>query len=524
MMKVLKRLLENPIHIVVIGRTRSGKSYTTAKLVEMVLEDGGNVIVLDWAGEYSSPFLLKLKPIFSFTELKNDLPEILSEMIRVQSSTAGTWTYDAISRVIYESSSFNDLLTKLKELEDFPYRDVGARAARIRLQMLEKYFVEREIELTSAIIDFSELSITARKMAMTFYLVQLCNMVLKKGFRDFTIVIEEALNIPESLLNQLLTQFAGYKVKCIITSQSYNENFKQYNMIIHDLGLAQNDVLKYGLPYGIRDLKVGEAFVYDVERHKWKKIKVKPPLLVSLYPKFYREKEEEPIEDNVKTIHDVDNELPINNESNGERSYVNPQTITSISHEMDYQLIDRVFEEHKVLAKEINEIKAKLKVINEAIHGVESKVNKINEKSENENLKKLEIKLLSLNSNIEEIASRINGLQKYVAESIANLNKEFQNLKSELESRINQIGNNIVNKQTVKINQAEISNDDTVESLISKGILDEVYENKYLILIPRSYLGDDWRRVVDIVRREGFVVARRNGKMIFVRELKPGEV
>ena len=285
-MKELRRILENPTHIVICGRTRSGKSWTTGKIVEILLEWGKRVVVLDWAGEYECQLLPKFTPIFSFKLLKNDLPEILSEIIRLQSQTAGTWTFDSMSKAIQETNSFSELLNKLRELEEFPVRDSVARAARIRLEMLSKYFTDDEIEFTPSIIDFSVLPITSRKMAVTFYLVQLYNIILRKRLKDVIIVVEEALNIPENLLTQLLTQLAGYKVKCIITSQQYHEGFKQYNLVLHDLGLSRNEVYRHGLPPDIQRLRVGEALLYDVERHKWKKVKVKPPVIVRLQPKW----------------------------------------------------------------------------------------------------------------------------------------------------------------------------------------------------------------------------------------------
>jgi len=292
-------LLDSKSHIVVVGRTRSGKTWTAACLVELYLKQGRNVLILDWAGEYSCPLLPRFTPTFSWRLLRRDIAEVVSELVRAQSQTAGTWTFDSLQKCAEQSSTFQQLLDSLRTLEKRPYRDPGARAARIRLEMLKNLFVEGYVPPTTGIIDFSELPITSRKMALSLYLAQLLNMVLRRKLSDMVVVVEEAHNVPKPLLTQLLQQLAGYDVKLICVFQQYDPDYAQYNLIVHDLGPQAREVaLRHALPPMVTQLKRGEAAVYHIESKRWRKVKVPRPRIIAILPKRLEEgKSEEEAED-----------------------------------------------------------------------------------------------------------------------------------------------------------------------------------------------------------------------------------
>ena len=523
-------LFKSDSHIVAIGRTRSGKSHTVAKIIELLSKRHKYYILLDWSGEYSIPGIQPVKPVFSFKLLKNSLPEILSEMIRIQSSTAGTWTYDAVAKIVDESNNFNELLQKLKENSEFPVRDSGARAAHIRLSMLRHLFTEGEVALDHH-ITFHSLQITARKMALAFYLVQLYNLIILKQYRDLFIVVEEALNIPEDLLKQLLTQLAGYNIRLILVTQEFKDWFLQYNVILHDLGGNNRDLIyRHGVPHHYDKLKVGRALLFWVDKHKWSKEKIKPSKLIEIMPKYENTvensgeaesiEESEEVKDEAKDENNNENKEIEKNEENNQDNNVEQDNNNKSSRD---PRIERVLEEHKILSDEHKRLASEVGNLYTALKDVKQEVKDVKESRDLEAEVEYilsEKNLLILPGKVDEIEKRVNSLElnklEQVREQLENLSSkvdeilsyidEFKEQLSKLSNRVKEIEDEVYKPNEIKIDDG-VKEEKEFISKVEKELNIElkftVHGDK-VIVQPIPYLGKKFGIVDEMLREHGY--------------------
>ena len=559
-MKLEDILFKSSSHIVIVGRSGGGKTITTAKIIELLLKKGKLFILLDWANEYEIPGVNPEPPKFSFTLLKNSLPEIMSEIVRLQSPTSGTWTFDATARASLESQSFSEFLQRLKEDSEFPVRDAGAKAAYTRLLMLNRFFTEQNSNVLQKHVVFSGdyFETTTAQMAITFYLVQLYNTIIKKKLTNVFIIIEKALNIPERLLIKLLTQLRGYGVRIILTTQEFREWFLAYNLVLHDLGNNIKLIREYGVPPEYNKLKVGEAMLWWIEKHRWRKVKIKQSKLVFVRPKsepinasnnisnisnsileeekVITEQIEEifnnSMEPKEEEIEKEDKERHVKEfETNKEES---EKTVKEYFKEPLYQ---RILEEHKVLSIEITGIRNEF---SEFKAWVEEKISDLSEKikdkprefEELEELKdkvvELEYRILSFTKDVAELNQKLQGIQKFleyfsVEELTEKITKKILERVAEIvEEKLDEKLREKKYIKSIEKKEIEIAESDTVETLVRKGVLVREYEGRYEKLRPAFYLGkQNFKKVANICRKEGYTLVRYNGALLFARELGP---
>ena len=588
-MKLEDILFKSSSHIVIVGRSGGGKTITTAKIIELLLKKGKLFILLDWANEYEIPGVNPEPPKFSFTLLKNSLPEIMSEIVRLQSPTSGTWTFDATARASLESQSFSEFLQRLKEDSEFPVRDAGAKAAYTRLLMLNRFFTEQNSNVLQKHVVFSGdyFETTTAQMAITFYLVQLYNTIIKKKLTNVFIIIEEALNIPERLLIKLLTQLRGYGVRIILTTQEFREWFLAYNLVLHDLGNNIKLIREYGVPPEYNKLKVGEAMLWWIEKHRWRKVKIKQSKLVFVRPKSEpinasnnisntsnsileeekviteqieeifnnsMEPKEEEIEKEDKEKHIKEFET---NKEEGNEESENKNTSDRVTPRDP--LYQRILEEHRVLSNEVNNIRNE---ISELKAWIENKIKDLSETLKNlseaskeitneklreieelqEKIIDLEYRVLSFTSSIAELNEKVQGIQRVIESfSISELTEKLNEIATkkiitEIEKKVKEIVEKKIEELDEKIEkkyrqyrkkepeeiEIEIAENDTVESLIKRGILIREYQGRYELVRPTKYLGKEaFKKLANICKKEKYVATRYNGKLVFARELGP---
>lgn len=457
-MKLEDLLFKSNSHIVIVGRTRGGKSHTVAKIIELLLKKHKFFVLLDYTGEFRIPGIKPVKPLFSYKLLKNSLAEILSEIIRIQSQMAGTWTYDSVAKAVEESNSFPELLQRLKENSEFPVRDSGARAAYIRLNMLKPYFTESEVYLDRHVI-LHGLQATARKMALTFYLVQLYNMVITKKYRGFYVIIEEAQNVPEQLLLQLLREFAGYDVKIIIviSGESFNEWALGYNCIIHSMG-GNNRALIYrhGIHHGLDKLEAGKVLMFWVDKNKWSKEKIKPSRLIEIKPKYIEpeetEVEEEGETESMKTEEKIKEEEKIETETKEaiEVPKDNKENNSEDNESKRDPRLDRIREEHKLLSERYMEMASEIGSIQGSIEEIKREIEDLRKGNADEVMLDVYLSqrgLLTLPKTVKELDERLTRLEF----------SRFEELKENLETLSNKVSELFGYIESFKEQLSEIS-------------------------------------------------------------------
>ena len=505
-------------------------------------------VLLDYSGEYHIPGIKPTKPIFSYKLLRNSLAEILSEIIRIQSATAGTWTYDSVSKLAEESDSFIELLNKLRESSEFPVRDSGARAAFIRLNMLKHLFTENEILLPDQHVTLHNLQTTARKMALTFYLVQLYNLVVTKRLKDLYIIVEEAQNVPEQLLLQLLREFAGYNVKIIvsISGETFKEWVLGYNCIIHNMGGNNRSMIyKHGIHHSIDKLEPGQAVLFWVEKHKWSKEKIKPSKLIEIRPKYLEPELESEPEEEIEKFEIEESEVEKENEEESEETEIKEikeeveepkENVRENNGENDENKrdprLDRIHEEHKLLSEKYMELVSEIGSIQSSIEDIRKEIEKLREGNLDETLLDVYLSqrgLLILPKTVKELDERITQLQfskfeelrenlEILSEKVSELSSYIESFKeqlSELSARIEELNKKIEKPEKVEVNEIKIEDNlEEEKSFISKIARElnidlefQVHGDK-IVVTPTKYLGEKFKVLNKVLKEHSYTLSK----------------
>ncbi|PCN50891.1 hypothetical protein B6U99_02165 [Candidatus Geothermarchaeota archaeon ex4572_27] len=366
--KALREVLENQSPCVIVGRTRSGKTYTLARSIEIMLATRRRVIVVDWAGQLELPGLMH-RPRLSFKLVRDMLPDSLALQVASQGSTSGTWTRDSLFSAMQEADSWEGLIDSLRQREEFPYRDPGARAARVRLEPLLRYGVltNDDVEIGEGIYDFSHIPLYSRNIAVMLFLAQLYTTIASRGLSDVAIFVDEAWQLSEDLVEAMLNEVAGYGVKAVVVYQALREWHRRFNLVIHNIGLPAAEVVRYGIPPKVEGLAVGEAMVYNVERHRWRKVRVRRPQLIVVRPKCVTPPDgrgEAPPRRGGE-----EGEAPQPPAQEAEEAGGEEGEREEIRLSRDPR-VDRILEEHRVLSDEIRRLERRIEELSSALSGI----------------------------------------------------------------------------------------------------------------------------------------------------------
>jgi len=276
-----RNLLLGDGHVLIIGRTGSGKSNTLRFLAKCALEVGWRVLILDWSGEHKISGLPNYYPLIPYDLVRELLPTVLEETLRPTSG--GIAIGYSVMEAASEAENWSELIAALKAME--ARRDLGATAALRRLVPLRRVGVLVDDSIKSeylkyAILNLSYLPPFERKIALSMLLAMVYALAINGRFNNTCIFVEEAWQLhttPDQLPVTLimLMELRKYNIKVFAVYQYLFEILMQHNLIVHDLGArARRDVYSLGLPVDALSLKIGEALMYSVTDSKWRKIKI----------------------------------------------------------------------------------------------------------------------------------------------------------------------------------------------------------------------------------------------------------
>jgi len=269
---VLREILTDKRHLLILGQTRAGKTTVSKKLVSLALKLGFTVYIVDWRNEYKIDGIVSLPFILP----KKTLPSLLSAIVAEESRTAGSLTWLALDNIVDKIKTFEDLINSL--LLQATDRDLrlGAIAALARLKPLHALnpdFYEHFERLPSGRWNLSFLDFYTKKNIANLISAALYEALRldNASGRNTILVLEESHHyLPAT---QLLREGAFYNVKLVEIRQTPPEDqdlILNSNLIVFNLGvLARKIVLQYAWEPRILKLREHEFAVYSCKRRKW---------------------------------------------------------------------------------------------------------------------------------------------------------------------------------------------------------------------------------------------------------------
>lgn len=306
-----------PGHVVIYGRTGSGKT-NTAKLLASVLSRHVPVLVLDWAGEYEIEGFRRMKPgedlrINPLEYVTGELSEHIDFLVDLFGDTFDFTEpqrfmfREALKRAFSESAvpTIADLLDALQRVPPRSYYDHEIKAAiRRRLTQLAEGRIGRAFSHThvnlsglfeeNVVVDLSAFRSVHSRVLFTLILLKLLYdyAVYYRGRLDgiaHATVVEEAWNvIPYRRLDsrptigeRLFAELRKYGECIIAVSQSPTETAwsitKNAQVIVIHSSLSK-DAETMGLVRGgdvsLEELSVGEALVISEGKRRIVKVRL----------------------------------------------------------------------------------------------------------------------------------------------------------------------------------------------------------------------------------------------------------
>jgi len=269
-------------HTVIVGTTGSGKSNTLRFLARKAVEKGRRATILDWCGEHGLGFLTPFLPRIPFSDVRELLPTVLEETLRP--SSGGISIGYAVTEGLEVAESWEELVVFLKTRA--LKRDMGAMAALRRLVPLYRrgVLVDGKLEedlFSDTVLDLSNLPPFERRICLSMLLALIYSRAVSGVLGgDLCVFIDEAWQIhtgfegmPVTLT--MLMELRKYDVNVFAVYQEPLKQLLRYNMVVHTLGHQSRLEYFYSLfPAGVDKLRVGEAYVYTLNRRKWVKVKV----------------------------------------------------------------------------------------------------------------------------------------------------------------------------------------------------------------------------------------------------------
>lgn len=303
-------------HTVVLGATGSGKSTTTATLINNMkskglLNEKYRVIIIDWHGEYKN-LIKEYKPIIPSTHLNInplsntnktviDVIDVFEEVFELTEPQSYL-----LYKIIKGNKSINSIDALLESIEYL--REDSNWMKEVKLALLrklsilarEKNLFRRNTNISSIInysgkpiiVDVSTIrSILVRKTYTLFLLKSILEQQVGSNIYNIIIVVEEAHNIfPRKDVSRFLSKFVAevrkFSIGVIAVTQSPSNIFEglmvnSATKIIHSIRSSQDiDVIKKitKIPYEYEKilpvLNPGEAILYTLD--------YKLPILISV--------------------------------------------------------------------------------------------------------------------------------------------------------------------------------------------------------------------------------------------------
>ncbi len=281
-------------HIIVAGRTGSGKTNTVKVIVEEVLRRGAKVMALDWAGEYKMLEQLVPGENLRFNMVSGTLPEpqqYASFITDVFSTIYGLT--EPQSYLLYKASKrlkapyrLADLVAAVEGIEVRNYREVDIKAALLRrLEPLSDGVLGRTLngsrpptslfqENVSIRLD-KLYSIRERVLLSLIILRHLYDYMTLGGFRDSIVhftILEEAWNLipyrrreePPTIGERIFLELRKYGECIVAVTQSLRDISERAlrnasTIILHPSPVSEIRLL--GLTLSQQPRKTGEALV-----------------------------------------------------------------------------------------------------------------------------------------------------------------------------------------------------------------------------------------------------------------------
>lgn len=302
-------------HVLVVGKTGSGKTNSVKVLVEEIARRYRHVsiLVLDWAGEYDIKGFLKLRPgenlqfnIASAFSHSNDqfadfLVDVFSSIYELTEPQA-YMLYKSLRR-LSPPIKLRDIVESVENLQIRDYKEIDIKAALLRrLEPLNDGVLGKVLNGDLAfdvfldknvIVDLSSIESIKHKILLTLIILRkIYDHSLKRGFSDnieHITVIEEAWTVlpyrrredPPSIGERLFLELRKYGECLVAVTQSITDVservVKNANMVmIHRTLQRDLEVLgKYLAEQpGLLPKKVGEALIIT-EDTGVKRIKVR---------------------------------------------------------------------------------------------------------------------------------------------------------------------------------------------------------------------------------------------------------
>lgn len=302
-------------HILVVGRTGSGKTNSVKVLIEEIVKRHRqiSILVLDWAGEYDIEGFLKLRPSENLrfnmaSTFSDDHDQFVEFLVDVFSSIYELTEPQAY--MLYKSLrklsppiKLHDIVDSIENLEVRNYKEIDIKAALLRrLEPLNNGILGRVLNGNTTfdvflnknvIVDLSSMESIKHKILLTLIILRkIYDYNLRRGFSDnikHITVIEEAWTVlpyrrredPPSIGERLFLELRKYGECLVAVTQSITDVservVKNANLIIVHRTL-QRDLEILGKYFSeqleLLPKKIGEALIIT-EDMEIKKIKVR---------------------------------------------------------------------------------------------------------------------------------------------------------------------------------------------------------------------------------------------------------
>jgi DNA polymerase III delta prime subunit len=248
-------------HLLLVGRSGSGKTSAAKAVLSSALRNGENVIALDWDGEYTDFPVPIYAPPFEVCAPPHLVADALGE---VERNPEGGHVVTSLLLRALEGGNVNQALKTLTA-DRFEFRE--AAYARMRLEIVARYcnisMLYKENNDIEGVYDLSQISSVSHRAMVQQFLTALIvlSRLQANALIPLILVVEEGgMGARETFLKRLLASARKARVRLVFITHSLPEpDLRQhFELLLFDHDPAVHRILNVAIPFSA--LRPGECF------------------------------------------------------------------------------------------------------------------------------------------------------------------------------------------------------------------------------------------------------------------------